>query len=144
MSETKTRDDRIADALEALTKKSEAGPVPQISITRFKPQTPWNPSGDKRTKLKRPTSINGHRLRELLLSPEEIKLLNELKPGKYGPRKSWVVIEENGGDVAESSAIHFYFPNRTVEQRLEFNQHARNLLDALTMIVEEQKRPVAS
>jgi hypothetical protein len=127
---------KVAEVLEGLTRKADAGPVQQIPIAKAKFVTPWHPTGERRRpKLARPTFLNQHRLREMLMSNEEIELCNQLKPGFYQNRRWRVVTTDADGGVASMS---IYLPNKTEADRLEMKTKARDLADALRMIVAEQ------
>ena len=134
--------ERMVKALETLTKRADAGPVPQISVTKYKAVTPWNPTGARyKVRLKRPTYLNKSRFRDILLSQVEIEKLNALKPGTYRGGK-WVVIEANSvADGDNAPSIQLFLPNRTVEQRLELAQAGRNLGELLDLILAEQNSP---
>lgn len=134
--------------IEKLTKQNEeresTGPIPQVPLARAKFETPWNPTGARyRVEFKRPTYINGHRLREIMHSEEEITLLNQLKAGRYGPGKRWVVLETDG-DVNDGGAtkLNIYWPNKTLQQRMDLKNYARNLTEMLQQMISEQKSVV--
>lgn len=129
------QDMNLVKILERLATRTEAGPVPQISMARAKIKTPWNPSGSRsRPKLSRPTYLNGHRLQEMLLSNEEIRLLNKLTAGKYQDRK-WLVVEADTD--RDGSTVQVFLPNKTESDRLSLKGKARNLTEALTLILDE-------
>lgn len=131
-------DERLVAAIELLAAQQEAGPVKQIPLAKAKFCTPWNPTGKRyREELRRPTYLNGHRLRSMMLSEDEIQLLNQLTPGRYHDNR-WTVIERHQDD--EGTAIQVYIPNRTLQQRLEWKSAAKDLTDALRQIVAEAQR----
>jgi hypothetical protein len=133
---------RLTAALEAIAGRAETGPTPQIPFAQAKFQTPWNPTGEPyKVELSRPTWINGHRLRELLLSQEEIVKLNKLRAGKYHDRK-WIVVESDGDSGESSSMVSLFFPNKTPEQKIDLARTlgGRGLVALLDMILEEADR----
>jgi hypothetical protein len=125
----------LTEILGRLVTRTEAGPIPQVPLARAKIATPWNPKGDRvRPTLSRPTYLNGHRLREITLSNEEITLLNQLTPGRYRNRK-WLVVDTDTD--GQGSAVQVYLPNKTEADRLEMKSVAKDLADALRLIVAE-------
>ena len=135
---------RMIDILEKLSDRNEAGPTPQIPFAQAKFCTPWNPSGKPyRDTLQRKTFVNDFQIREITHSEEEIRLLNQVRPGRYNNRK-WLVREEDSGEVGHS--IHLYFPNRTQAQRIELTaEHkGRGLVGLLERIVAEQNAVTAA
>lgn len=124
----------IAEVLHRLVDRTEAGPVPQVRIANAKFKTPWNPTGTQdRPSLSRTTFLNGHRLREITLSDEEITLFNKLKPGRYHNRK-WLVVE---ADSENGSSIQVFIPNKTEADRLETKAAASNLAGILRIMTSD-------
>src|SRR5690606_13275297 len=82
--------DTLAELTGAIKALADQGRRKQVPVHQYTPQTPWNPSGTKRrVKLKHPAVFqNGARLNPMMLSDEEIELLNRLRPGVYN-RKKW-------------------------------------------------------
>lgn len=125
-----------SDAMTKIANASENGPLRQVPISKAKIKTPWNPEGKKnRPELRRPTYLTGARLREILLSEDEINLLNQVKPGKYHGKR-WLVTERDGDK--EGSAVDIYLPNKTQEDRLALKGDARDLKHVLEQIIAEQ------
>lgn len=136
-----TVDDRLIAILERLADRQDQGPIAQIPLSKAKFQTPFNPSGERYTEeLSRSTYLNGRRLTEMLLSPQEVALLNQLKPGKYH-QNQWVVIESDSN--SEGSALYLYVPDKTQEQRIALKGAARNFVHLLEQILDEQRAIVA-
>lgn len=128
----------LLESIHKIAESLDNGPIKQVPIAKYAAQTPWNPTGDKRRPtLRRTVYMSGSRLREQLLSNEEIRLLNQIKPGKYNDRR-WLVIETDGGD-AEGGAITILIPNRTPEDRVRLKGEAHSLTALLTKIIEEQQ-----
>jgi hypothetical protein len=121
--------------------EKHTGPTPQIPFAQYKQKTTWNPTGEKhRRALKRPTFLNGHRLREKMLSQTEIDLLNQVKPGSYNGRK-WTVIEQSTSENG-AGALKIFFPNKTPEQRMALLEEGRSLVELLNKIIREQEAVV--
>lgn len=78
-------------------------------------RTPWNPDGKKagRAKLKRPTFQNGTQLSEKTLTEAEIELFNQLRPGRYGTDRKYVVIVRPG-----DRAVTLRYNNKSIEDRM--------------------------
>lgn len=132
----------VTEVLGRLVDKNEAGPIPQIPVARAILPTPWHPSGSKvRPELARTAYLNGHRLREIMMSDEEITLINGLRAGRYMNRK-WTVVDTDGDGNAAS--IQIFLPNKTEAERLEQKSLARNFVEVLRMIhAEMATRPEA-
>jgi len=112
------------------------GPTRQIPLAKYKPVTPWNPTGEKnRPKLKRTVFMGGSRLRESFLSSEEIELLNQIKPGKYNGRR-WTIVETDGD--TEGGTITILVPNKTPEDRVRLKGEVRDLTELCKKIIAEQ------
>lgn len=102
-----------------------------------KVETPWTPKdGTKKPKLKRSMYQHGLRLDEDFISPTEVTLMNELRPGVYLGGIVRVTRRKDRG-------IDISYPARTASQRLKLvNQFGvRNLTDLLTFCIEESKNP---
>jgi hypothetical protein len=113
---------------QALGKKT---PLHQVKVV-----TPWDPTGVRKQpakRLKAPAVFqNGARLNPIMLSNEEMDLINQLKPGRYAKRRIEVVRRRD-------KSIDIRYPNRTIEQRLELKGVARNLTELLKVILIEQE-----
>jgi hypothetical protein len=132
-------DPALLALLSKLIEANDAGPVKQIPRGKALIRTPWHPSGEKnRPKLARTTFINNFPCKEIMMSNEEITLLNELKPGKYLGKKV-VVIEDSD---KEGSSITIYIPNKSHEDKLWQMQVAPELVVLLRSLDAEQKKPV--
>jgi len=133
-------DERLAAAIEKLVEIQEHQPTPQIPMAKAKHVTPWNPTGKhdwQRPRLRCRVFMNDRPLTEGRLNEEEIKLINQLKPGRYNNRK-WTVVEHDNGGEAN---LYFYIPNKTSEERAEYQKLGgmRGLAALLELIVAEQK-----
>jgi len=101
----------------------------------IKHDTPWNPEGKKdRAKLKRPTFLSGYPVNPMMHSEEEIRMLNEIRPGRYNERK-WEVVR-----FSDDGSIDIRYPNRTIEQRMEMAMKAPTLTVLLGLIISERVR----
>ena len=128
----------ILKALQNLSERpaAQSGPTPQVPFAKYKHKTPWNPSGEKyRRPLAKTVYLNGHRLRERMLSQDEIDRLNAVKPGVYNNGK-WSVVEKAREDGRPEVFIHW--PNKTVEQRMDLLGHGTTLCELLDKILAEQ------
>jgi len=128
----------ILAALEKIAGRQETGPIPQLSVSQAIFKTPWNPTGKKdRLKLERKVRINGHPVKDSMLSEEEIEKLNKLKVGKYRSRK-WVVWEMD--DDQGNATLNVNFPNKSPDQKYEIMQAeaGRGLAGLLDIILTEQ------
>ena len=77
---------------------------------------------------------NGFPMRHETLTAEEIALLNRItRGGRYVNRKVEVVYKDESGDIS----VNFVYPNRTVDQRMDYRFNLRQ-------IVEEQEAEVAA
>lgn len=126
----------LSEVLGRLVDLQESGPVKQVPIHKAKHVTPWNPEGKfKRPQLERKTYMNGHPMSENMMTEEEIKLANQLKPGKYQDRQ-WVVVHTDGeGD----SEMFIYIPNKKLDQRMAMQSKAKSFVDICRLIIDEQK-----
>jgi hypothetical protein len=143
MAETKDPQIQISD--EAIGKLAgaissgivQSQPAKKIEITDYKVKTPWNPEGNtKRPTLSRQTLQNGYEVSEHFLTDEEIRLFNELKPGRYLNRKIEVIVRESENGSADT--VDLRYPNKTIDQRYDLKALASNLEDLLRKIIAEQ------
>ena len=126
---------RLVEAIEKLADAQTTGPIKQIPISKAIIRTPWNPSGSRlRPKLSRHTFMNGFRMHEQTMKNDAIRLFNQLKPGKYNKGR-WVVI---AADEQEGTTINLYVQNKSFADRIQLKSDARNLVELLTKIVQEQ------
>lgn len=134
--ETKVSATELAAAFAKALRQAndDAGPIRQMPLAKVRITPPWHPSGDpNRPELARATYLNGHRMREAMLSNAEIELFNQLKPGKYHGRR-WTVISK---DDSEGAAIYVYLPNKEQSDRLALKEAGKNLEALLRLMVEE-------
>lgn len=75
---------------------------------------------------------NGGRVNELMLMPEEIVLIAQLKPGLYNKKKWRVTKEPNHG-------IGLSYSNKSIAQRTDVMKDARSLTEMLQKIILEQE-----
>jgi hypothetical protein len=104
----------------------------KISVAEASKATPWNPSGKPRTVKLKPPAVyqNGARLNPVMLSDEEVTLLNQLKPGVFNHKK-WVVRKRR------DKSLDIQYPNKTIEARMELKGEAGNLSGMLRKILTE-------
>lgn len=106
----------------------------QLKYHEIKHDTPWNPTGAPKPKLKWSHFYqNDARINPSVLSAEEITLINQLKPGLYN-KKKWVVTKTaNGG-------INLGYSNKEIEQRMEIvKESGGSLTSWLQKILIEQE-----
>jgi hypothetical protein len=123
----------MAESVAKMVEHIDMQQTRQVPIQKARIKTPWNPEGKKaheRPKLKGVRMQNGARLVEDRMSDEEIRAANQLTPGRYGPSRAWVVVKRKDG-------IDLRYPNKTVEDRMEFKNHAKNFLELCTKINDE-------
>lgn len=114
--------------------ETQAGTFRKIRVHEAKFPTPWNPSGERRTLKLKPASVsqNGGRINPVMLSDEEITLINQLKPGLYN-KKKWRVVRRR------DKSIDIQYPNASLEARFELKGEAGNFAGMLKRIVLEQE-----
>lgn len=108
----------------------------KVTVAQYKARTPFNPNGERKKgrALRCVMYQNGTRLNPMMLKPEEIVLLNQLKPGKFVSGLVRVVERDNGSDTE----LHILYDNKTREQQMALKDAARNLVDILTQCVNGQ------
>lgn len=110
------------------------------------PKTPFNPEGKKRV-LEHEFLQNGFPIKERFVSDQEIELLHQLTPGKYGPA-DWpiVVIETKNLDGTKRINIAY---NEGKNDRFRMKNYSAekgrsaNLCGFLQTLVEEAKEQKA-
>jgi hypothetical protein len=131
------REDVLISALKGLTEQMQnSNTTPQIAPHKYVPQTGTNPKGlpeDKRPRLTRKYHENGGWMFEDRLSDEERLLLEKIKPGVYNNGK-WTVTQVMRGGIAN---INIGYSNKSMEQRMDLKNDARNLVEMLTKIIDE-------
>jgi hypothetical protein len=132
--------------------QADSGPIRQIHISKAKIKTPWNPTGRPyRVRLDRNTYMNGHQMREAMMTEEEISLFNQLKGGLYH-NKRWMVQVREMGEEGSSSEVLLWIPNKTQDDRVRLAKDCmhpsdpkRNgLLAILDRILDEQNALVVA
>jgi hypothetical protein len=135
-TDEKSAERTLLESLVKIAGSLDNGPVRQIPLSKFKPETPWNPTGEPyRESLKRTVYMSGARLREPFLSQEEISLLNKIHAGLYNGGR-WVVIERNGSG-GEGGAVDIIVRNKTQEDRIRLMGEAPDLTTLLKKIIAE-------
>lgn len=118
------------------TAVEETAPQKQVHISRYIAQTPWNPTGTRvRPELRGRFFQNGRLIQDDRLTADEINKLNKLKPGRYFDRKVEVLERSENGDVT----VEIRYSNKSMEQRMEMKNLARNLNELLDGILAETK-----
>lgn len=124
------------DALTAASARLESQAPVKVPMHLAIIRSPWNPEGKKgdRKRLKRPTFQNGTPLSEKTLTEEEIDLFNQLRAGRYGPDRKYVVIVR-----PSDRAVTLRYNNKTVEDRMAILTESKGegITGLLKMIVAE-------
>jgi hypothetical protein len=103
----------------------------QLTVAEVKNDTPWNPEGLPKIKLKcERFYMCGAPVKEDMLSNDEIAAINKLKPGRYNKRK-WEVLK------FQDKSIDIRYPRVTVADRFDLKGDAPSLLAMLTKINDE-------
>lgn len=103
---------RIAESMEAFMKRQES--TRQLSILEVAPVSPWNPEGRKdHPKFSRPTCVQGIQVDSFQHTAEEVKLFNQLKPGRYCNRVVEVQRLSDG-------TINLQWPGMKLDKRIAF------------------------
>jgi hypothetical protein len=96
----------------------------------------WNPEKDgPRETLTRDFYQNGNPVNPVVLSNEEIRLINQIKPGVYAKKKFRVTPQPGGG-------IGLWYDNKTLHQRFTIARIAgesQGLTGILQMILTEEE-----
>lgn len=90
----------------------------------------------KRNKLTRQVYMSGVKIREKQLSEEEIRLLNQIKPGNYNGGRWNVIAREAAG--LEGGAIDIFVRNKTREDQMQLSIDAPSLSVLLKKMLAEQ------
>lgn len=128
-----TRDD-VKDLLGSVKSLAESTAAKRkIGIAEASKVTPWNPDGGPKKRLKVTAFyMNGARVNPVMLTNEEIDLINQLKPGAFN-KKKWVVRKRR------DKSIELQYPNKSVEHRIELRGEAGNLAGMLKKILTEHE-----
>lgn len=115
------------------TLATEARATRQLKPHEVKHDTCYNPTGNALPKMKYARFYqNGSPINVLMMTPEEIELVNQLKPGLYNKKKWRVTKESNHG-------IGLWYSNKSIAQRTDVAKDARNLTEFLQKILLEQE-----
>jgi hypothetical protein len=121
----------LVESIQAMTPKRK------VLFSELKPKSPFNPKGVRHRKLARTVLQNGNRLNVKQLFDEEIRLLNELRPGIYVNKKVSVhLIEGTEGNV---DTLLINYKNKTHDDRLAMKEEVRSFVALLRRIVDESK-----
>lgn len=105
----------------------------QKTVAEITEDSPFNnPSNPRTAKLKGKFYQNGIMINPAFLTQQETELLNQLKTGQYNHKK-WSVTRRRDG------SLELRYPNKTIEQRMEHKNIARNLKEMLELILTEQE-----
>lgn len=128
----------LNDIAQALITAIEATrpPAKKTPFNR-KPGDPWrNKDGSPKTALKRPLFQHAIEVSPDQLFDEQIKLANQLKPGKYCD--GWVVVRRR-----KDGGMDIDYPIKTAGQRLKLANTfgIRNFTDLLQRLIDEKADP---
>jgi hypothetical protein len=113
-------------------------PPRKVTYAEYKPRTPFNPSGNRNRRApSRVVYQNGGRVNPRMLFDEEIKLLDQLRPGRYLDKL--VTVREVEGTEGAPNELHIEYAYRTPDQRLALATRVRSLVAMLRQIVNEQE-----
>lgn len=121
----------LADAFVSAIERTR----PKAKVLIHVPNTPWQPKGVPRLKLKRKMYHHGLQIEDKL-SNEEIDLLNKVKPGRYCDGYVQVNLRKDKG-------LDIDYPVRTTSQRLRLiNQFGlRSFAELLQRVIDEKSNP---
>ncbi len=134
MAKAAERDDDL-DTLKAgvaALVKAQSQQIRDVPLSELKPITPWNPTGERRTKKYKKFHMNGSLLNTEMMSTEELDLFSQLRPGRYNHRK-WEVIRRR------DKSLDLRYRNKTFPQRMELKGDAPKLVEMLKKIITEQE-----
>jgi len=123
--------DTLVTGVAALV-KAQNEKIRDVPITEIRPITPWNPTGERRTKKYKKFYMNGALLNPDLMSVEELDLFAQLRPGRYNSRR-WEVVRRR------DKSLDIRYRNKTFPQRMEMKGDAPALTDMLKKIITEQE-----
>lgn len=124
----------LADAFVSAIERTR--PIPKAMPGTRKKKTPWSPqAGETKVKMKREFYHHGLALSENV-NNEEIKLLNQLKPGHYCEGYVRVTLRKDRG-------IDISYPVRTASQRLKLVNvfGIRSFSELLQRCIDEKANP---
>jgi hypothetical protein len=122
----------IAKALQAL---ADNQPRRQKRYHEIVHTTPWWDGTSTRSVLTREFYQNGNLVNDVVLSNDEIDLINQLKPGVYAKNKFRVTKQPGGG-------IGLWYDNKSLKQRFDIARLAgegEGLTGILQKVVLEQE-----
>lgn len=112
-------------------------PKEKITAATRIPKTTWSPKpGEIKPKLKRKTYQHGIPIDPDMISPEDVALLNQIKPGLYGD--GWIKVIRR-----RDRGINIEYPVKTAAQRLRLTSQfgIRNLKELCEFIVNQAANP---
>lgn len=122
---------RVMESMEKIVARQES--TRQIPYNEVKPVSSFNPTGDRNhPQFSRPTHMDGILLNSLMHTAEEIKLFNQLKPGRYWERR----IEVRRGSSGEIDLVRL---GGRMDQRYERAGRFPTLVSMLEFIIAERK-----
>lgn len=123
----------LADAFVSAIERTR--PPTKLTVATRKVDTPWQPRGVPRLKLKRKMFHHGLGIEDKITN-EEIELLNRVKPGRYCDGYIQVNVRKDKG-------LDIDYPVRTSSQRLKLvNQYGiRSFAELLARLVDEKTNP---
>jgi len=120
---------------------ARVAPVRAVTLGQYEPNSPFQEGLTKKQlpKMTRRYFENGRLIADHLVTPSEIKLLNQIaRPGRYLDRLVEVIIREPNGpdDLGE---VTFRYSNKR-DNMDKIKQHARNFREMLALIFIEQEK----
>lgn len=104
----------------------------RMHYANYKPTSSFNPTGNKKRKLRRKMYQNGFLLDINKLTDKEIALLDRLAPGSYIDGLVSVVEVTKGRDTK----VNIIYDNSSGDKRSELKNHFRNFTELLRICVE--------
>ncbi len=121
----------LQDFTQAITNAVSAGRPKRVLFHEYKPVTPFNPRGLRNRELPYRVYQNGSLMHTDTLTDREIELLGQLKTGRFIEGLVSVYAVSQGGETD----WHIDYSNQSIEQRMNFKNHVRNLTDLLEQVV---------
>jgi hypothetical protein len=128
----KTQLDTLTEAVTALVRDQNDRPPRDVTVNELKAKTPWNPTGERRTKKYAKFYQNGALLDHDKMTQEELDLFSQIRPGRYHGR-AWEVIRRR------DKSLDLRYRNAQLSDRMELKGIAPNLVTMLQQILTEQE-----
>ncbi len=121
----------MQDFTRAIQSAVESGKPKRVLFHEYKPVSPFNPRGLRNRELPYRVYQNGSLMHTDTLTDKEIELLGQLKSGRFIEGLVQVYAVNQGGETD----WHIDYSNQSLEQRMTFKDHVRNLTDLLEQVV---------